>query len=223
MRAISVTALIIGVFLIPSALGVAKLDHDHRLSELDRTLVAETDEHVGALTAYFARAHSIILLTANSPAFAHVLAEPGTRPQKVRGQSRKIAEVTHQLRYLERLYPGSIGEACFIDVDGAELARVLRGGVARAADLSTTEKQSPFFAPSFALPAGRTYQARPYISPDTNEWVVANATQIPATGGRERAIVHFEVTIESFRRAMGRTANSELRVVDGRTGRVVID
>jgi hypothetical protein len=42
MRAASFTALIVGVFLIPSALGVAKLNHDRRISELDRTLVAET-------------------------------------------------------------------------------------------------------------------------------------------------------------------------------------
>ena len=90
----------------PSALGVAKLDRDRRLSELDRSLVAETDEHGGALDNYFARAHSIVLLTANSAAFGHVLAEPGTREQKVRRHSRNLVDVTRQLGYLERLYPG---------------------------------------------------------------------------------------------------------------------
>jgi diguanylate cyclase (GGDEF)-like protein len=53
--------------------------------------------------------------------------------------------------------------------------------------------------------------------------VVANATLIPQADGRKRAIVHFEVTIESFRRAIGSTHGSELRVVDANTGRVVID
>src|ERR1044072_1784115 len=81
MRAVAWIALVIGVCLIPSALGVAKLDHDRRLSELDRGLVAETDEHGAALDNYFARAKAIILLTANSPAFANVLAEPGSREQ----------------------------------------------------------------------------------------------------------------------------------------------
>jgi hypothetical protein len=47
-----------------------------------------------------------------------VLVQPGTREQKVRAQGRNIADVTHQLRYLERLYPSSIGEACFIDAHG---------------------------------------------------------------------------------------------------------
>src|SRR4051812_45657448 len=223
MRVLSLTALTVGLCLIPSAVGVAKLDHDRRLSELDRTLLAETDEHSSALDSYFERAHSVVLLTANAPAFARVLAEPGSTAQKVRRQSRNLADVTHQLGYLERLYPSSIGEACFIDADGEEFARVVRGHVARAADLSTTEEQTPFFAPSFALDIGQTYQARPYISPDTNEWVVANVTRIPQTTGHKGAIVHFEVTIESFRRAMGRSERSDLRVVDGRTGGVVID
>ena len=223
MRVISLTALVVGVCLIPSAVGVAKLDHDRRLSELDRALRADTDEHGDALDNYFERAHSVVLLTANAPAFGRVLAEPGSTAQKVRRHSRNLADVTHQLGYLERLYPSSIGEACFIDADGEEFARVVRGHVARAADLSTTEEQTPFFAPSFALDVGQTYQARPYISPDTNEWVVANVTRIPQAEGHRGAIVHFEVTIESFRRAMGRSDRSDLRVVDGRTGRVVID
>jgi diguanylate cyclase (GGDEF)-like protein len=223
MRALSFAALLIGVILIPTALGLAKLDHDRDLSQLERALVAETDEHGGALDSYFARARSIVLLTANSPAFANVLDEPGTRKEKVRRQSRSLREVTHHLRYLEELYPDSVGEACFIDADGEEFARVVRGAVAPSADLSTQEEQAPFFAPAFALRPGQTYQASPYVSPDTKEWVVANATQILGHEGRRRAIVHFEVTVESFRRAIGGTRGAELRVVDGRTGRVVID
>jgi diguanylate cyclase (GGDEF)-like protein len=223
MRAMSFAALIVGVILIPTALGVAKLDHDRAVSEVERSLVAKTDQHAGALANYFARARSITLLTANSPAFANVIAEPGTRAQKVRGQSRNMREATHQLRYLERLYPASIGEACFIDADGEEFARVVNGQAARPADLSTTEEQTVFFEPTFALGFGRVHQTRPYVSPDTKEWVIANATLIPQRDGRKRAIAHYEVTIESFRRAMGGASGSQLRVIDGRTGRVVID
>jgi diguanylate cyclase (GGDEF)-like protein len=219
MRALSFAALIVGVVLIPTALGLAKLDHDREVSQLERTLVAETDEHGGALENYFARSRSIILLTANAPAFSNVLAEPGSRAAKVRRQSRSLREATAQLGYLERLYPNSIGEACFIDAQGEEFLRVVRGAIAPAGTLSTEEEQAPFFAPTFALPAGETHQTSPYVSPDTKEWVVANATKVP--GGK--AIVHFEVTVESFRRAMGADPDAALRVVDGRTGRVVID
>ena len=223
MRALSFAALIAGVLLIPTSLGLAKLDHDHKLDEVERMLIAETQEHGGALDDYFARARSIILLTANSPAFANVLGEPGTRRQKVARQGRSLREVTDSLGYLEKLYPAAIGEACFIDAEGEEFARVVRGDIARAADLSTEEEQAPFFAPAFALDFGQIHQTRPYVSPDTGEWAVANATLIPQADGRKRAIVHFEVTVESFRRAIGSTRGSELRVVDGATGRVVID
>ena len=229
MRVLSLAALILGVLLIPTALGVARFDRDRDVSELERTLVAETDEHGGALEAYFARARSIVLLTGNSPAFAKVLAEPGTRVEKVRRQSANIADVTHQLGYLERLYPTSIGEACFIDVNGEEFARQVRGEIAKPKDLSTVEEQAVFFAPTFALDFGQVHQTRPYVSPDTKEWVVANATLIPQADGQKRAFVHFEVTVESFRREMGASKPSkhgnayELRVIDGRTGKVVID
>jgi diguanylate cyclase (GGDEF)-like protein len=219
MRALSFAALIIGVVLIPTALGLAKLDRDRDVSQLERLLVGETDEHGGAIENYFARSRSIVLLTANAPAFANVLAEPGSREDKVRRRSRSLREATVQLGYLERLYPNSIGEACFIDAAGNEFARVVRGEVAPAGDLSTEEEQAPFFAPTFALRTGETHQTSPYVSPDTKEWVVANATKVP--GGK--AIVHFEVTVESFRRAMGADRDAELRVVDGATGRVVID
>ena len=227
MRVVSFVGLIVGVLLIPTALGVAKFDRDRDVSELERTLVSETEEHASPLESYFARARAISLLTANSPSFANVLAEPGTREQKVRRQSRSIAEVTHHLAYLEQLYPRSIGEACFIDADGEEFARAVRGDIAKPRDLSTDEEQTVFFAPTFALKFGQVHQTRPYVSPDTKEWVIANATLIPQADGHKRAFVHFEVTVESFRRAMGEASEIgktyELRVIDARTGKIVID
>jgi len=148
MRVVSFVALIVGVILIPTALGLAKIDHDREVSELQRMLLAETDEHGAALENYITRARSIVLLTADAPAFSNLLAEPGTRSGKVRARGRNIAEVTHHLGSLERLYPASIGEACFIDANGEEFARVMRGDVASASDLSTEEEQAPFFAPT---------------------------------------------------------------------------
>jgi diguanylate cyclase (GGDEF)-like protein len=224
MRGLSISALIAGILLIPVSLGVAKFDRDREVSGLKRTLALETEAHGAALESYFARAKSIILLTANSPAFADVVAEPGSRAEIVRRRSDNLRRVTHQLRYLNRLYAKSIGEACFINRDGGEFARTVRGKVAPASDLSTEEERTVFFAPTFASRFGQVHQTRPYVSPDTKEWVVANATLIPQRDGRKRAFVHFEVTVESFRRALGRVGKGyEVRVIDGRTGKVVID
>jgi hypothetical protein len=58
MRAVSLAALMVGVILIPTALGLAKIDHDRAVSEIERMLVADTDEHGGALEGYFARARA---------------------------------------------------------------------------------------------------------------------------------------------------------------------
>ena len=100
----------------------------------------------------------------------------------------------------------------------------MRGEIAKPGDLSTVEEQAGFFAPTFALNFGQVHQTRPYVSPDTKEWVVANATLITQADRQKRAFVHFEVTVESFRRAMGQEGkNYELRVIDSRTGKVVID
>jgi diguanylate cyclase (GGDEF)-like protein len=224
MRTFSFAALMVGVLLIPTGLAVAKFDRDRDIAEVQRTLVAETQEHGGALESYFARARSIVLLTANSPAFPRLVSAPGSRQQKATRPSRNLRDVKRHLGYLEQQYPNSIGEACLIDANGEEYARVVRGDIAEPGDLSTVEEQTPFFAPTFALGFGQVHQTRPYVSPDTKEWVVANATLIPQRDGTKRAFVHFEVTVESFRRAMGLEGKDfELRVIDGQSGRVIID
>ena len=202
MRVLSFAALIVGILLIPTALGVAKFDRDRDISEVERTLVAETDEHGGALESYFARARSIVLLTGTrrrSPKCSPSLA---LARRRWRGRA-ELGEVTHQLGYLEQLYPTSIGEACFIDANGEEFARAVRGEIAKPEGSVDRGGAGGFFAPTFALDFGQVHQTRPYVSPDTKEWVVANATLIPQADGQKRAFVHFEVTVESFRRAMG--------------------
>jgi diguanylate cyclase (GGDEF)-like protein len=224
MRRLSLVALLIGIALVPLAYGVAVKEHDRAVAETRRKLAEEAEVHAQQLEAYFERARAVILLTANQPAFRHFDELPGTRLEKLRAHGRELDDATAALAYLERLYPTSIGEACFIDRTGAEATRVVRGEVARLDDLSTKEEAAPFFAPAFAVGEGNVYQAAPYVSPDTKEWVIANATPTPSWDGRAHSIVHFEVTIESFRRALGADdQKTELRVVDTRTGRVVID
>ena len=112
------------------------------MAQVQQTPAAETEEHGSALKSYFNRATSNILLTANAPTFASVLAEPGAREDRVRRQSRALRDVTRHLGYLEQLYPSSIGEACFIDTDGEELARVVRGEIAPPDGLSTERRSS---------------------------------------------------------------------------------
>ena len=78
--------------------------------------------------------------------------------------------------------------------------RARREGQDRAAvqPCRRTRPARTFFEPTLRPQPGEVYQSRPYVSPDTNEWVVANSTPIRAAGQAKPAIVHFEITIESF-------------------------
>jgi len=222
MARLSPLALLLAVLLIPASFGLAALGRGNARKALDLSLRQEAVQQRDTLGAYFERARAIILLEANIPEFREFYTAPGSRRAKVAAGGREISSVNSSLAYLERLYPDSIGEACFIDRSGREFARAVRGRLARVRDLSADESGNPFFAPTFGLRPGQVYQARPYVSPDTGEWVIANATPIPG-GRRPRAIVHFEVTLESFRKAAARASRFAIKVIDARTGAVVID
>jgi hypothetical protein len=135
-----------------------------------------------------------------------------------------LDDANQALGYLEDLFLDSIGEACFIDRAGPENARMVRGERATLEDLSPDESGAAFFAPTFALAQNEVYQAQPYESPDTKEWVISNSALMPTRDGSKPAIVHFEVTIESFRKVAASLSDRfDVVVVDARTGQVVID
>ena len=122
------------------------------------------------------------------------------------------------------MFPGSIGEACFIDRAGPENARAVSGKIAPISDLSDDETKAPFFKPTFALKPGQVYQAKPYVSPDTHTWVVSNSTPLPTQSGPTPAIVHFEISVESFRREAADTSGRfDVAIVEAGSGRVIAD
>jgi diguanylate cyclase (GGDEF)-like protein len=220
----SVSTLLAAICLLLVGVGGGMSAHSHAVAGLDGALANKAGEQAEVLEDYFSRAQSTDLLTANNPAFQRFYELPGSRAAKVRAGGPVIGQVNQALLYLERLFPSSIGEACFIDRDGPENARVVRGVRAAPASLSPDESQNPFFAPTFALRHGQVYQARPYVSPDTHEWVISNSTLMPSPDGARRAIVHFEITVESFRAVAARLSGQfDVVVVDARGGAVVFD
>ncbi|HYY78248.1 MAG TPA: hypothetical protein VFD04_03575, partial [Actinomycetes bacterium] len=224
MRRFALSALLVAVCLLPVGIGSGASAHSHAVAALDGALANKAGEETQVLADYFSRARSIDLLTANNPAFGRFYQLPGSREAKLRVGGPVLEQVNQALGYLQRLFPTSIGEACFIDRGGPENARVVRGVRARPKQLSPDESGNPFFRPTFALRRGQVYQAAPYVSPDTHEWVISNSTLLPTPDGRRRAIVHFEVTVDSFRQvAAGLASPFDITVVDGRTGVVVLD
>jgi diguanylate cyclase (GGDEF)-like protein len=213
-----------GVLLLAGSAALGVRERSQKRLAVDHALTNRVDQDANRLESYFERASSIALITGHNPAFRDFYASSGKRLAKVQARGTDIRQAEAALNYLERLYPTSIGEACFIDRGGAENARYVRGVRAPIGDLSPDESANPFFAPAFALRPGEVYQAKPYVSPDTKEWVIANATPIPGTGSPAAAIVHFEITVESFRREAAKLAGGlEILIVDARTGRVVVD
>ena len=210
-------AIVVGVLLDQHANSV-----DRRRADLDRSLATQAANEATRLDTYFAKSRALLLVSAQNAAFAGFYNLPGDHATRVRSGSPAVSGANRALNYLEKLYPHAIGEACFIDRSGSENARAVRGHDAKASDLSPDEASNPFFAPTFALWPGQVYQARPYVSPDTGEWVVSNST--PLSGFRRSpAIVHFEVTVESFRREAAAGSRFPIEVVDENTGAVVFD
>src|SRR4029450_10259052 len=212
-----------GLLLLVFGMSAGFAGHARALTRERNELAHDAVEQAQVLNAYFARSSSIILLTAHNPAFQEFYAEPGNRDARVRRGRVTPNQANAALGYLEQLYPDRIGEACFIDAAGAENARMVRGQRAGYADLSQDESKNPFFAPSFKLGRDQVYQAKPYESPDTNEWVIANSTLVPTADGSKPAIVHFEVTLDSFRREATAHSQRTVLVVDADTGQVVIN
>jgi diguanylate cyclase (GGDEF)-like protein len=221
-RGLPLFTLVVGILLVPASIGFGYSQHVQARTELNQHLLNVAREESGALANYFERARSIVLLTAQSPAFRGFYEAPGSRRHKVEQNSAVVVQTNRALDFLQDLYPASIGESCFIDASGAENSRVVRGVYAAPTELAPDESTNPFFRPTFGLQEGQVYQAAPYVSPDTGEWVISNSTLVPSSG--RRAIVHFEVTVESFRQQAARLSeDADVAVVDSMTGQVVLD
>lgn len=191
--------------------------------ELDSRLAMAASTNAETVESTFARARVINLILAQNPVFADFYGLPGTREERLRRNPRMVARLNAALAGLETLHKGEIAEACFIDRSGGENARVTRGHAAPLASLSADESGSSFFARTFATAAGSAYQARPYVSPDTGEWVVSNSSVITAPDGSHPGMVHYEITLESFRRSILLDHGVTLRLVDAMTGDVIAD
>jgi diguanylate cyclase (GGDEF)-like protein len=219
----SIVLLLVMAALVPVLAAATVVQHRHDLNEEDKRLAFEAEEHSQALAQTFERARSLTQILAHNPAFQHVYEAPGLLGDTVRNRVTAVQEANEALAHLEKLFPGQIGEACFIDRGGAESARAVKGTIAPLAELSDDETGANFFRPAFALEPGQVYQSIPYVSPDTNEWVIANAAPIPRVDGVKAAIVHFELTLESIRQSAGGSGEYAIQIVDRGTSRILVD
>lgn len=134
------------------------------------------------------------------------------------------SEVEQGLLTLHSVDPDLFDEVCLIDVDGQEQARQVRGEAAAIADLSPDESVNPFFAPTLELDATHVHRNAPYVSPDSNRWVISNSTPLFVDDALV-AIVHFEANLDRLRVQVAavRAPDQVIQVVDPVRGLVITD
>ena len=205
-----------GLGLVATSVLVAVTSGRQRAVERrEASLRTDASVQAAALEEYFIRSSAIVRLLAQNPSFPTYLGSART------GENKLFAAANAALAYVEQLFPGQIGEACFIDAQGHELARVVDRQAAPAAALSSDESRNAFFGATLALNFGQVHQSLPYWSQDTHDWVIANSTLMPSSDGARRAIIHYELTVRSFTSTLS-ASRSRVRIVT-REGAVLVD
>ena len=214
-----------GAVLGAAGLAVGSLVVYNRAAEhLDRELSAEAAEQAAVFASNVQRTAATTLLTAQDPIFQEFYRPGNDRTAIIAAGGPIVARVHTVLNFLEVAYPDRVGEVCFIDIGGAENARVVKGAAAPAALLSSDETTSSFFGPTVGLRPGEVYRSRPYLSPDTGEWVVSHSTPIANADGTVQSMFHAELTIEGLRADWAaRPDHRQLYAIDARTGAVVVN
>jgi hypothetical protein len=161
--------------------------------EADDRLAAHVATVATAVEATMERASSDIRLASRDETYELALSHST-------GQlltSDRLA-VERAITYLGERY--DVDEICLIRADGMEAARwVNGGGVAPVEDLSPDERgNNPAVIPTVPLPDDAFYQTQPYVSADSNRWVIGVATPIILSTGSHAGILHFEIPIARF-------------------------
>jgi methyl-accepting chemotaxis protein len=154
-----------------------------------------------------------LLFTGANAALVGSIKDPAER-------QAQMQNVWKEMKLLSSVNKGTIDENCLIawvsgahgTVGGAagyglgskrgayapEIARFTFGKRAPQSDLSTGgqgEWKSEFFQPALTLKRGQVAQSM-YVSPDSNRWVIANATPL-YINGKPAAVWHYEINLAS--------------------------
>jgi methyl-accepting chemotaxis protein len=217
-RALTARILVVGLAAISASLALLGVQLQRTASQQAQTAVSDQTARTAAGITDLFNAWRDELLVASSNA---ALADWYTAPER-RGVLH--GQIDSQLVALHSIYPTLIDEACYISFQGPELARQVKGEPAAQADLSPDESGNPFFRPTLAVARGQVWQNAPYISPDSERWVVSNSTPIEVAG-RKVALLHFEANLDAVRTrvAAGLAPSMRARIIDTRTDLVIAD
>jgi diguanylate cyclase (GGDEF)-like protein len=131
----------------------------------------------------------------------------------VAGPGREINEA---LTYLWDLYPDRLVEVGYVDVSGAENARVVNGVTTPEAALSRDVRSWPTYRLGVSTPPGTASVSAPFMSPTAHVPVVATTVAV-RVDDRVRAYVELELATAALDRVMaaGRDPRIGLAVLTG--------
>jgi methyl-accepting chemotaxis protein len=134
-----------------------------------------------------------------------------------------VTELQNKALLLNELYPDLVDEVCIINRDGVERVRQTQGSVAADDDLSPDETGAAFFDPTFKVGPNQVHQNTPYVSADSERWVISNSTPIEVNG-EARGLLHMEASLEGLRQRLIRSGDSatRIRIIDD-SGKLIID
>jgi methyl-accepting chemotaxis protein len=226
LRSLRVPALVAGVGLISAAVAMGVLGSrasQARSDTIDGQLNVAARQVGTSLTQTFERVRTIDLMLANQPSFAAFVADPRPPAVKLRDSTGNIKDIDTSLRFLDELLAGQLDSAGFADIHGNEIARFAEGRLALIGSLGNI-KTEPFFTAPLLMGPDAVYRTDPFLTDTTNNWVVAHSTLV-TNNGSGTGVVYFSITMDSLRTAMlGAAQHGEvLRVLDGKTGLVVMD
>ncbi|WP_412749119.1 GGDEF domain-containing protein [Krasilnikovia sp. M28-CT-15] len=214
------------IFLI-AALGSAASGRANALKTEQSELAQRSAVGSHKMSEFFERASTIIELGGRNYSFVdyygnNVYGDRSHLPLKAKPTDQIVERVNQDLAHLGRMYADRIGAAAFIDVTGVTNAAVIHGEPVVADKLPQNSATAPYFKPVFRVSPGVVRQSRPYRSPTAGDWVISSGTQVLMPDHVKHAMVHFEITVEGFRRELD-GGYGHLLVVDSTTGAVVID
>jgi diguanylate cyclase (GGDEF)-like protein len=209
----AVLALVAGAVIVSQITGQMSTEAEARL---DRHVADESS----SIQELMASASRDIRLARRNAIFEAALSH--TNGQLLPADRRAVEAA---ITYLGSRY--QVDEICVIRADGLETARWVGGkGLAAVADLSPDERQNnPAVLPTLPLPDDSFYQSQPYVSPDSNRWVIGIATPIVLSNGVHAGILHFEIPIQRFATLMAAKpfGGSSYSLLMDRGGHLLVD
>jgi signal transduction histidine kinase/DNA-binding response OmpR family regulator/HPt (histidine-containing phosphotransfer) domain-containing protein len=189
---VMVAVAIVGLSVLAGILTVSRVS-DQTVQDANNRLTRHAAEQESALEATMASASRDIRLARRNDIFERAL---GDTTGQLLPDDR--ARVEAAITYLGQRY--QVDEICVTRASGLEAARWVSGhGLAAVKDLSPDERpNNPAVLPTLPLADDSFFQTDPYISPDSNRWVIGTATPIVLPDGDHAGILHFEIPIQRF-------------------------